>query len=1428
MRRKFGIVAIAFLLAFQTLLFGMTGIANQEGDPNGENPVDEETTVTEDVYASASNISLQALAPVQLTDIKLYYLDDDNTPIDVESPEAKTRLSRGENVRLTYTWSLPNSENYGEGDYYEFNLPTEFKLHSDILDEPLVFNGVDIGTFTVTESDNRVIMLFNDFVNSFSNIGGTLEVWSIINENLQSVTSEVEIYFPLFGSGKTIPIKLKPYGGSLISKSGEADRVYNGKEIIWTVDINTGLEEISNALVTDEIISGLELDISSIAVYRLNVSLDGDRTLGALVDSSDYTDSSAADTLEIGFGFGDIDSAYRIIYTTDITAEWEGSRSFQNTARLTGNGSINQTASATVSVSRGESLNKRSTNYDPDDHTITWEIQFNYNSRIISAVDAVLVDQFDIEQPSGQTEPLSMRVVGGLVPSSFVIYQITLNDDGGETGTPIRLAESEYSVEPNPDADGFVLRFNNENGISEPYKIVYQTQIVGKVFVDQDASNQVRIDGENRWRGEGVTLQQGILRKSNSGINYSAKTTNWRVTFNANEFDMEQVEFTDDFTNRGLQLRENTVTINGTPIGSTTHDLEPISGDYKNGFTITFDSGSTISSRYVIDYTTDFIPDERTNRNGNFTNRATLEWSESGSTPFTKVINAGFTPNDYTQNNGYKNGSYNAVTKEITWNVGFNYNLIDIDQAIVEDYFLSGQQLVPGSIEVSEMVIASDGDASRGASVTSGFTIDTNLTDGNNNPGFKISFENPIDTGYIITYRTTLDELLIVETYPNIAYVYDGSEELTRLSASVSVTHGTEYTHKEADYTSGVIVDWRIWINRGQSRVPAGAKIVDTPSDNQILLEDSFELYGTQVSSGGQVTKDTNNRLAEGVDYTLEILVDESGKETFELTFTNILTVPYVLEYQSFINARNNEYVSNTVEFHGQGIAVETTESEERIQVRLSGGSGTGSGQVGDLVVVKVDHDDQSIRLPNATFSLYFASNNRLIRTLETGADGTVTFENLLFTSYTLVEDEAPDGYELDINNSQTVTLTSGQDETEIIVTNKSTASILAGLGDYVWFDENRNGVQDPDEAGVNGVTVNLYHKNSEDEFVLINTAVTSDDNQGNPGYYLFDELRPGEYRVEFILPSGYVFTEQYSTNNPTNGVDDSNADPETGFTETIVLGEGEYNLTIDAGLVLPLGKLGDYVWIDGNRNGIQDPKELGINGVTVRLYEENEHGELIQVGEMETGDKDGLPGYYLFEDLEPGNYQVEFELPNGYTFTRTNAGSDQEVDSNVDSQGWTEIIPLAQGEINLTIDAGLVRIITGGGDDDWVPPTNPPRPQDPKDDDKEDSEGNEGTEEGQDGDENDSTTPPATGDGDGDVPGEGSGTDQTGGNDSDMTNPPGSPGSDESGTPAPGQKLPQTGETRSFLPWVGALLCLVGIVLWVKRRSLMVNTNEK
>ncbi|HMN33596.1 MAG TPA: SdrD B-like domain-containing protein [Chitinophagaceae bacterium] len=232
----------------------------------------------------------------------------------------------------------------------------------------------------------------------------------------------------------------------------------------------------------------------------------------------------------------------------------------------------------------------------------------------------------------------------------------------------------------------------------------------------------------------------------------------------------------------------------------------------------------------------------------------------------------------------------------------------------------------------------------------------------------------------------------------------------------------------------------------------------------------------------------------------------------------------------------------------------------------------------------------------------------------------------------------------------------------------------IAQLGNYVWLDENKNGIQDANEVGVAGITVSLYDNSNN----LISATVTD-----AYGKYLFNKLAPGNYHVGFTLPTNYVFT---SKDQGGNDELDSDPDPVTGMTGNYVLAISDSNMTVDAGIyfVQPVeASLGDYVWNDLNKDGIQDANELGISGVTVTLYDVN-----------------GLPvattvtdatGHYLFDKLTPGTYSVGFSQPIGYVFSPKNQGGNNATDSDVDPiTGMTSPVTIVAGENNLTIDAGL------------------------------------------------------------------------------------------------------------------------------------------
>ncbi|HEH1999516.1 TPA: carboxypeptidase regulatory-like domain-containing protein, partial [Staphylococcus aureus] len=218
-------------------------------------------------------------------------------------------------------------------------------------------------------------------------------------------------------------------------------------------------------------------------------------------------------------------------------------------------------------------------------------------------------------------------------------------------------------------------------------------------------------------------------------------------------------------------------------------------------------------------------------------------------------------------------------------------------------------------------------------------------------------------------------------------------------------------------------------------------------------------------------------------------------------------------------------------------------------------------------------------------------------------------------------------------------------------------------IGNYVWEDTNKNGVQELGEKGVGNVTVTVFDNNTNTK---VGEAVTKED-----GSYLIPNLPNGDYRVEFSnLPKGYEVTPSKQGNNEEL---DSN-----GLSSVITV-NGKDNLSADLGIYKPKYNLGDYVWEDTNKNGIQDQDEKGISGVTVTLKDEN--GNVLKTV---TTDADGK---YKFTDLDNGNYKVEFTTPEGYTPTTVTSGSDIEKDSN----GLTTT-GVINGADNMTLDSGFYK----------------------------------------------------------------------------------------------------------------------------------------
>jgi hypothetical protein len=283
------------------------------------------------------------------------------------------------------------------------------------------------------------------------------------------------------------------------------------------------------------------------------------------------------------------------------------------------------------------------------------------------------------------------------------------------------------------------------------------------------------------------------------------------------------------------------------------------------------------------------------------------------------------------------------------------------------------------------------------------------------------------------------------------------------------------------------------------------------------------------------------------------------------------------------------------------------------------------------------------------------------------GQHGYYQFSGLCAGTYT-VSAQAPSGFEpTSTNVGAGATDSNGSPTTATLAaTGDSNPTIDFGfvgntgtIGNVVWHDQNRDGVQTAGEPGLNGVTVNL------DGPLGARTTVTDIGPGGQLGYYQFTGLIAGTYTVTVdgsTIPSGFTVT---SPNVGGDATSDSNATPAT-VTLVPEGGGTSSDQTIDFGYQSPcVGTIGNFVWHDDNRDGIQQPGELGIDGVRVYLTVDG----VTAVQETITSVSGSDHGSYQFGGLCAGTYQVVVDTASaplaGLSSTSTFPADDETVDSD-------------------------------------------------------------------------------------------------------------------------------------------------------------------
>ncbi len=278
------------------------------------------------------------------------------------------------------------------------------------------------------------------------------------------------------------------------------------------------------------------------------------------------------------------------------------------------------------------------------------------------------------------------------------------------------------------------------------------------------------------------------------------------------------------------------------------------------------------------------------------------------------------------------------------------------------------------------------------------------------------------------------------------------------------------------------------------------------------------------------------------------------------------------------------------------------------------------------------NHDGGESGFQSVTVALYDTSGN-IIAVAFTDGSGDYSFPAVPNGTYQVSVTDISgilDGYHLTTNVAVLDVTVAGVDVNGLDF-GYNRGAVGASIGDYVWHDANRDGVQNASESGLPGITINLHLDSNNDGLFDGGDALVATTTTGVDGRYIFGSLSAGRYFVdpdETTLPPVFVATA---------GTGDSSS--------LIQLSANESYEDADFGYA-PGGigsAIGDQIFFDSNGNGFPDPGELGIPGVTVTVTGPNGYSQAALTDSR---------GYYLVTGVvDSGDYLVTVDtgtLPAG------------------------------------------------------------------------------------------------------------------------------------------------------------------------------------
>ncbi|MBO9389770.1 MAG: hypothetical protein J7482_13385, partial [Roseiflexus sp.] len=259
---------------------------------------------------------------------------------------------------------------------------------------------------------------------------------------------------------------------------------------------------------------------------------------------------------------------------------------------------------------------------------------------------------------------------------------------------------------------------------------------------------------------------------------------------------------------------------------------------------------------------------------------------------------------------------------------------------------------------------------------------------------------------------------------------------------------------------------------------------------------------------------------------------------------------------------------------------------------------------------------------------------------------------------------------------------------------------VRAEIGNFVWEDDNGNGIFDLSESGVPSVTVQLYGAGPDGIFFTADDVTVGVSQTTNAsGIYTITDIISGTYYATFdlsLLPPAYVAsvytpTGWLSVDPLANNSDDVNdvrafVSGRVWRTPTFTITRGSQNPGVDAAVFQPASLSGRVFFDQNGNNQDETSPEPGLVNFTVNLRRASDNTLVMTTTTV-------ADGSYTFSSVAPLTYVVEIVRPDptNWSFVTPDVPSAGDpLASDVDANGRTGVILVTSGATVTEVDAGL------------------------------------------------------------------------------------------------------------------------------------------